>query len=247
VLGVHPENPSVTRVTRGNFAAAASDWIRVRCDRFREAASARLDGEPIGMSASALDHHLASCTDCARWVDAATRLTRELRLRQPAVPDLAAAITDRVVLPAQRVRRRLRLLRTGLLVVGVAQLGIAAPSVADDSIGMAMSMHAAHESSAWNLAIGVAFLAAATRPRRAAGLIPLLGTFIVVLAALSVHDVLTGAVGAVRLATHLGALLGLLLLIGLERAQRAMPPGSSGAARRRRDADGDGPSLRGVA
>jgi predicted anti-sigma-YlaC factor YlaD len=237
----------VTRVTRGNFTAPAGDWNRVRCDRFREAASARLDGEPIGMSASALDHHLATCTDCARWVDRAAHLTRALRLRQPAVPDLAAAITDRVVLPAQRVQRRLRALRAALLVVGVAQLGIAAPSLGDDSIGMVMSVHAAHESSAWNMAIGVAFLAAAVRPRRAAGLIPLLGTFIVVLAALSVHDVLTGAVGAVRLATHIAALLGLLLLIGLERAQRALPPGSSRAGRRRRDSDGDGPRLRGVA
>ena len=52
----------------------------MRCDRFREAASARLDGEPIGMSSSALDHHLATCANCAAWAAEATRLTRLARL-----------------------------------------------------------------------------------------------------------------------------------------------------------------------
>lgn len=235
----------------------------MHCDRFREAASARLDGEPIGMSASALDHHLASCSDCARWAEQATRLTRALRLGPAQAPDLSAQITSAVVLPARRVQRRLRVLRIALLAIGLAQLAIAVPALAGNSIGMVMSMHAAHEASAWNLAMGVAFLAVAVRTRpanRAApdgrgmavggGLIPLLGTFIVVLAALSVRDVASGAVSAARLCTHIAALLGLLVLIGLDRAQRAFPPdGSAGTAKRRRrdDDDSDGRGLRGVA
>lgn len=202
----------------------------MRCDRFREAASARLDGEPIGMSASILDHHLQSCTDCARWVRAATRLTRQARLGTAGVPDLAASITENVVLPARRVMRRRLLLRATLVLVGLAQLAIAVPAISGDSIGMAMSMHAAHEGAAWNLAIGVAFLACALTPRRAAGLIPLLVTFIVVLGALSVHDIAAGAVSVGRICTHLAALAGLLLLIALDRAERALPPGRFRAA-----------------
>lgn len=176
------------------------------------------------MSATGLAAHLSSCPDCARWVDDATRLTRQARLATIDVPDLAEAITADVVLPTRRVLRRRLLLRWGLVVVGLVQLGIAIPSVAGDSLGMAMSEHAAHEAAAWNIAIGVAFLAAALVPRRAAGLVPLLGTFIVVLVALSIHDFAAGAVPADRLFTHIAAIVGLGLLLAIDRAERALPP-----------------------
>ena len=196
----------------------------MRCDRFREAASARLDGEPIGVSATSLEHHLATCPDCARWDAEATRLTRQARLSTVDVPDLADAITADVVLPTRRVLRRRFLLRAALVLVGIVQLAIAVPAVSGTGLGMAMSEHAAHEGAAWNIAIGVAFLAAALVPRRAAGLVPLLGTFIVVLIALSVHDIAAGTVPVDRLLTHLAAVLGLLLLIAIDRAERALPP-----------------------
>jgi predicted anti-sigma-YlaC factor YlaD len=192
--------------------------------------SARLDDEPLGMSLAALEHHLASCPDCARWADAAARATRLARLDVRPVPDLSEEIAARVTLPARRVLRRRRLLRAGLLLAGLAQLLIGLPALTGDSIGMAMSAHAAHEAAAWNLAIGVAFLAAASLPRRAAGLVPLLATFLVVLAALSIRDLAAGAVTGGRLATHAAVLVGLLLLIALDRAERALPPGRVGAA-----------------
>ncbi|WAX58554.1 hypothetical protein M6B22_07260 [Jatrophihabitans cynanchi] len=217
----------------------------MRCDRFREAASARLDGEPIGMSVSVLDHHLATCLDCARWVEDATRLTRQLRLGTADAPDLAETLTRDIALPARRVLRRRLVLRIALFAVGIVQLAIAVPALTGDSLGMAMSMHAAHEGAAWNMAIAVAFLASAVAPRRAAGLIPLLVTFIVVLGVLSVHDIAAGAVSIGRISTHLAALTGLLLLIALDRAHRALPPGrfaASGA-----DDERGRPNLRGVA
>ena len=213
------------------------------CDRFREAASARLDGEPLGMSASALDAHLAGCPDCARWLDLASRATRLARLDVTPVPDLSRPILDGIVLPAGRVLRRRLVLRIALGLAGLAQLAIGLPALTGDSIGMAMSAHGAHEAAAWNLAIGVAFLAAALLPRCAAGLIPLLGTFALVLGALSVRDLAAGSVTPGRLATHLAVLIGLVLLIALDRAERALPPSWSTSA-----ADqGDRPNLRGVA
>ncbi|MEO8889808.1 MAG: zf-HC2 domain-containing protein [Jatrophihabitantaceae bacterium] len=219
----------------------------MRCDRFREAASARLDGEPIGLSASVLEQHLATCLDCAGWIETATRLTRQIRLNPADGPDLAASITADVVLPTRRVMRRRLVLRVTLVLVGLIQLAIAVPAISGDSIGMAMSMHAAHEGAAWNLAIGVAFLASALHPRRAAGLIPLLLTFILVLGALSVHDVAADAVSIARLSTHLAALAGLLLLIGLDRAERALPPGRFSAAAGADDSRSGHGKLRGVA
>jgi predicted anti-sigma-YlaC factor YlaD len=218
----------------------------VRCDRFREALSARLDGEPLGTSASALDAHLASCPDCARWADQAARVTRHTRLDVRPVPDLSEQIAAHVTLPARRVLRRRYLLRAGLLLAGLAQLLIGLPALTGDSIGMAMATHAAHEAAAWNLAIGAAFVAAASMPRRAAGLIPLLATFLIVLGALSARDVASGAVSGGRLATHAAALIGLLLLVGLDRAERALPPGRFTASRRS-DSGSGGDQLRTVA
>jgi predicted anti-sigma-YlaC factor YlaD len=215
----------------------------VRCDRFREAASARLDGEPLGMSASALDHHLATCSDCARWAAIAGRATRLARLDVTPVPDLSAQITADIALPVRKVLRRRLALRVTLGITGLAQLAIGLPDLNGDSMGMAMSTHGAHETAAWNLAIGVAFVAAAALPRRATGLIPLLGTFTVVLGALSVRDLAAGSVGPARLATHLAVLIGLVLLIFLDRAERALPTHWHASA-----ADDAGrPSLRGVA
>src|SRR5436305_6912535 len=108
--------------TAGTFGPSCATNPGVRCDRFREAVSARLDGEPLGMSAAALDAHLASCLDCARWADAAARVTRHARLDVRPVPDLSAQIAARVALPARRVLRRRYLLRAGLLLAGLAQL-----------------------------------------------------------------------------------------------------------------------------
>jgi predicted anti-sigma-YlaC factor YlaD len=219
----------------------------VRCDRFREAVSARLDGEPLGTSASGLDDHLASCPDCAGWAEAAARATRMTRLDVRPVPDLTDQIASRIALPARRVLRRRHLLRIALLLAGLAQLVIALPALTGDSIGMAMPAHGAHEAAAWSLGMGVAFVAAALVPRRAAGLIPLMGTFLVVLGALSARDYASGAVSADRLATHLAALAGLILLVALDRAERALPPGRFAPGRDRKSGDGDGTDLRTVA
>jgi predicted anti-sigma-YlaC factor YlaD len=196
----------------------------MRCDRFREAASARLDGEPIGMSSSALDHHLATCVNCAAWLGAATRLTRLARLGPAEQPDLAEQILSVTVLPARRVLRRRTWLRWALAVTGVVQVGLSLPSMFGDSIGMAMSVHATHEAAAWNCAMGIALLATALRPRRAAGVLTVLATFVVVLSLLSIRDLASGVVTVGRLATHLGAVAGLVLVAALARVERALPP-----------------------
>ena len=192
------------------------------------------------MSATVLDAPRAACTECAGGADDAARATRLARLDVRPVPDLSEHIAVRVARPARKVARRRAWLRVVLALTGLAQLAIGIPALTGDSLGMAMSAHAAHEGAAWNLAIGVALLGAAWLPRRAAGLIPLLGVFLIVLSALSVHDVIDGAVGLDRLATHSAVLVGLLVLIALDRAERALPPQAPGelpAATGRGDGD----------
>ncbi len=198
------------------------------------------------MAVSALDYHLDICVQCAAWLDEATRLTRLARVTRVEVPDLSESIVASVVLPAGRVLRRRRQLRWLLALVGVIQLGIAAPDLFGDSIGMAMSTHAAHEAAAWNAALGIALLATALQPKRAAGVLTVVGTFVGVLALLSIRDVASGAVDATRLISHGGAVVGLVLVVALTRAERALPTPGDGATG---DATGRGSSggLRGVA
>jgi predicted anti-sigma-YlaC factor YlaD len=111
---------------------------------------------------------------------------------------------------------------------------------------MSMATHAAHESAAWNLALGAAFLATAFAPRRAAGLLPLLVAFVGVLVVLSARDLASGAVELGRLATHLGAVAGLMLVYALHASERAIPPPAPVAAGTDQSEE-PGHGLRGVA
>lgn len=169
------------------------------------------------------------------------------RLSAAMVPDLADSITADVVLPVRKVLRRRLVLRLALLVVGLVQLVIAIAGLSGTDIGMNMSEHATHEAAAWNLALAAAFVAAAWAPRRAAGLTPLLATFIVTLGALSVHDYAQGVVSGARLATHLAAVLGLLLVLAVDRAERALPPGTASGADADRANSAGATTIRGVA
>ncbi|MER6302396.1 zf-HC2 domain-containing protein [Kitasatospora sp. NPDC001539] len=51
----------------------------MRCAQFRTALSARLDGEPSGLSDTRLDKHLARCTGCREWLERAERLRGRVR------------------------------------------------------------------------------------------------------------------------------------------------------------------------
>jgi predicted anti-sigma-YlaC factor YlaD len=222
----------VNWLTAGTNRASRATNAYVRCDRFREAASARLDDEPIGMASSALDHHLTACVDCARWLEDATRLTRTVRMSSMPVPDLGERILGDAVLPARKVLRRRNQLRLGLALVGVLQLIIAAPALFGTDLAMPMAVHATHEAAAWSAALGIALLATAVKPVRASGVLAVLATFVGVLTLLSVRDVASGAVELPRLATHLAAVAGLALVALLSRAERALPPAPEAAAER---------------
>jgi predicted anti-sigma-YlaC factor YlaD len=217
------------------------------CGAMRVALSARMDGEPLGLSAAALDDHLRTCPSCQSWAADAERLTRAVRVSAANVPDLSTRILADVEVPARRARRPVTLLRIFLFLVGVLQFALTMPGLFGESVGMHMGEHAAHESAAWNAALGAAFVVTAIRPRLAAGLLPLLGVFVVLLAALSAYDVSTGAVDATRLLSHGGCVLGLIILAALARLTHERPhpivfAGGVDAA----DA-ADRPRLRGVA
>ncbi|RBY86978.1 zf-HC2 domain-containing protein [Blastococcus sp. TF02A-26] len=191
----------------------------MQCPAFREAASARLDGESPAVPGAELDAHLAACPACAAWVADAATVTRRARLAPaPPVPDLTVAVLTSLPrrLPGGAAAARARLvtsvLRLALLAVGAAQALLAWPALVTGTAAMSAPVHMAHETGAWNLAAGTAFLAVAVAPRLAAGALPFLGTFAVLLTLLTARDLGAGHVHADRAVTHLLLLGGVALV-----------------------------------
>jgi predicted anti-sigma-YlaC factor YlaD len=208
----------------------------MQCPAFREAISARLDGESSDVPPEALAEHLSTCAACASWEDGAARVTRRVRLATaPAVPDLTAAVLAALPreLPGTAAAARARLvgtaLRLALLAVGVAQGGIAWPSLTSGTAAMSAPVHMAHETGAWNLALAAAFLAVAAAPRLAPGALPFLGTFAALLTAVTVRDLAAGRVQPDRAVAHLLLLAGVVLVSAMAwRGRRRPAPAAVG-------------------
>ncbi|MGY1636248.1 zf-HC2 domain-containing protein [Geodermatophilus sp. SYSU D00742] len=205
----------------------------MQCTPYREALSARLDGESPGVPAAELDEHLAGCTGCARWVRQAELVTRRARLAPaPPVPDLTVAVLGALPreLPGTASAARARLaataLRLALLAVGVAQAVVAWPALSAGTAAMSAPVHMAHETGAWNFGVAAAFIAVAAAPRLAAGALPFLGTFAALLLALTVADLRAGHVHADRAVVHVLVLVGVALVFTVAwrgRRRRTVP------------------------
>jgi len=204
-----------------------------------------MDGEdPAGSGGpDEVERHLAGCPGCRGFADRAAHVTRLVRIR-PAeplpdvLPGLLAALDAGVARPAPprgwRVRAR-DAVRLALAVLGAGQLalalsGVVAAAGATGGAGRlagASMTHFSHESAAWNLALGVAFLwAASGTARRANGLVPVIGAFVALLVALSALDLLAGHVEVGRLLGHAPVVAGLVLLL----VHRRLGRGGGGTA-----------------
>ena len=193
-----------------------------------------MDGEAESVDAQSVDDHLAGCAQCRAWQQQALQATRTIRVR-PAVPtpDLTAAIlaaaaagrTDPAA-PAQ-ARAPGQLWRWLLGFTAFVQINLALSELLGVShMGMTLSRDSEHlfnESTAWNLALGIGFAVAAARPRWAAGLLPTLGVFLAVLAAVSVVDVVDGNADLTRVGSHVVVLIGMVLLVMVHRVHDRGP------------------------
>ncbi|MFF5231913.1 zf-HC2 domain-containing protein [Dactylosporangium sp. NPDC000521] len=228
--------------------------------RFREALSARMDGEDEPVAPALVDAHVAQCGACRQWQQDAftvTRLARLQPLRTTPIPAerLLAGFSERPpakpsprslsrpsprssVGPSSRgwsFFRRSRLvyaLRVLLGAFGAAQflLGIAQAANAA-TVHVHQAGHVFHESAAWNVAIGAGFAWIATRRATPAGALPMLTAFVALLALLSANDLLTGAVETARLVSHGFVLAGYAIVVALSRP--ALDPAGPPSDRRR--------------
>ena len=208
-----------------------------QCPECTEALSARLDGEQSPKEGRAIDAHLASCAACHRYHNQAAHVTR---LARTAVaiqePDVSEAVLAAV--PRSHGPRLITVLRVFLGLVGLGQVELALVELlAAHSTGAgsgkivlqgASVAHFAHESAAWNLALGVGFLWVARRASPSAGMVPTLVTFVAVLTVLVAMDAVAGRVDLTRVLSHGLVVLGLILMILLERLPR--PAGGTNPA-----------------
>ena len=193
------------------------------CDQYREALSAELDGEPHGVPEDALSGHLSGCSGCREWFGRAARVTRVVRLA-PArpIPDLAPGVLAALPVSSPGRRRLFAGARAALVVVAFLQALLAWSGALTGQDDMATG-HVAHEVGAWNLALAVAFLMVATRPRAADALIAPVGVFVAVLAVVAASDAAAGDLALGRLLGHLLVGTGLVLLVTIGRTAPPQP------------------------
>lgn len=207
------------------------------CARCREALSARLDEEVEPVPAEWTDRHLAGCAACRTWQRQIVASTRRLRVRPVAVPqpdDLVARTLARAWPP--RPATSGRRWRIALAVVAAAQVALAVAQTAGWDAGMRSSMpgdmsaHLFDESTAWNLALGVGMAWVAWRTRAVAGVLPVFGGFLLVLAGFCVHDLAAGEVTVTRVAEHGLLLVGVVMMVMVRRTAGgpAGPPSAAG-------------------
>lgn len=221
----------------------------MECAAYREAVSARIDGEDTGLEAAAIDAHLAECPTCRSWADTAIAVTRSARigLAEP-VPNLADAIVVAMMAGAERntgarpvargkaaVTRARRwpapaargaipaspgkVARWGLAMVALAQACLAVPALMGHDAGA--PVHVAHEQGAWALALALALAFVAIRPVRAGALLPFVAALSAGLAVTMVVDIAGGHTEAAAEAPHGLTFLGLGMLWLLSRHVQA--------------------------
>jgi predicted anti-sigma-YlaC factor YlaD len=181
----------LTRMPAGNQTAASGDFVPMRCSRFREALSARLDGEDPAVPETRIDGHLATCPDCRRWAAAAGLLAALLEEGRPGRTPLVSVREWRIALATIAAVQLLVTAWPGLLSGGHA------------------SAHLAHMLTSWNLGLAIGFLFLAWQPSRAWGSLPLVALLVACLMGASVLDLFSGDPLLGRGSVHLLELAGL--------------------------------------
>jgi predicted anti-sigma-YlaC factor YlaD len=182
----------------------------VECTRWREAVSARLDGEDPGIDPALVDAHLARCPGCRAFASAADDARRTQRVGvAPDVPDLSRRVRKAVAL-ADRASRW-SVVRALLVVVAVQIIGFSLPALifGDEQ---ETATHAARHLGAFTAAYGVGLLVVAIRPARARTMLPVAVVLAGALLITAVVDMANGHVPLVGEVQHLPELLSVVLV-----------------------------------
>jgi predicted anti-sigma-YlaC factor YlaD len=215
----------------------------MNCDDIREALSAEMDSEalPAGIDGSAVDAHLERCEVCRAWLAEVKEVGRLFRIRSAtASPELSDAVVEGLLSACSRPSawKRQMALRAGLATVACLQLVIVVPVLLLGHDREA-PVHVAHEMGSFDLAVAVGLLAAAWRPRRAAGMFSIVAAAGAALVVTASVDLARGATSLWDEVPHLLVVAGAMLLWALSRSGAAglAPHGLPAAGRDETAAD----------
>jgi predicted anti-sigma-YlaC factor YlaD len=187
------------------------------CDPWREAMSARADGEPMNIEPRLVDAHLATCASCRRFERNAHELRRAASVgAAPVLPDISGQVV-KAVRAADR-GSVWWVLRLALAVVAAQVIVLSVPALLLGHAGGSDS-HVSRHLGSFSVAYAIGLLVVALRPAKARGMLPLAAALAGCLAITAIIDVISENTAVIAEVGHIPELVGLVLLWAL-----AMPP-----------------------
>ncbi len=182
----------------------------MECERWREAISARVDGEPGTIEERLVAAHQARCAGCQEFEDTAWAAKRSARMHvAPTMPDLSGRITRQVVLADRR--RPWNVVRSLLAVVAAQVIALSIPDVlargADDG-----AIHDVRHLGAFTVAYGVGLGVVVLRPARARSMLPVAAVLASALLVTAVVDLARGDIPLVQESVHLLEVVSVVLI-----------------------------------
>jgi len=189
----------------------------VGCGEVVESISALADGEEVGLDQSAIESHLAVCSECRAFGDSIPDRQRGLLIESaPTMPDLGRSVASRSARTERRHGWGPTRVALALVAVSVVALSLPALFFGEDS---AAPSHEARHLGAFSMAYGIALMVIVYRPSRARAFLlvtMLLATSLVITA---IVDVAQGHIPLSGEVIHVPEVLSLLLVWLLARQQ----------------------------
>jgi predicted anti-sigma-YlaC factor YlaD len=188
------------------------------CEPWREAISARADGEPMNIEPRLVDAHLATCVSCRTFERNAHELGRGASVgTAPVLPDISGDVV-KAVRAADRgsvwwvLRLALAVVATQVIVLSVPALLLGHATGSDS--------HGSRHLGSFSVAYAIGLLVVALRPAKARGMLPLAAALAGCLAVTAVIDVITDHTPAIAEVDHIPELVGLVLVWALAMPHR---------------------------
>ncbi|MFM8625953.1 MAG: zf-HC2 domain-containing protein [Actinomycetota bacterium] len=182
------------------------------CEQWRDALSARADGEDPGVPEHLLDEHLGACSECASFARFVPELRRSAVAAAPRVPDVSSRVAREI-----RIGEDPRRTMFARVLLGVCAVEIMVFATFD----LVSSAHDARHLGAFSASIGVAMALVALRPTRAAMLMPVAAVLGAALVVGAVVDVSSGRIPLVTEVAHLPEIMGIAALWMLVKQSRS--------------------------
>jgi predicted anti-sigma-YlaC factor YlaD len=177
------------------------------CELWREAVSARLDGESLPVPVEALDTHLSECSPCRAFEHSVVSLRRSTAIAAVGdIPDMSAELTAILAKPGSHSRHDG--IRAVLAGIGVGEVLTAIRLMA----GTGQARHLSRDLAVFALALGLGFLLTAYRPKLVAGILPVAAMLAASTAVIVLIDLFSGAASFGNEVHHLFELVALWAL-----------------------------------